>query len=73
MTDLTIPPAVTIDHWQCRVYGERYSVEHDGRTVLTFPTELEARRVCRVHNWIVTANTDTGWITIAPARAQEGT
>lgn len=67
MTPTTIPLAVTIDHWQAyRVTAgdtiERWSIEHAGRTLLTFETELEARRACREHNWIIIANTDTGWI-----------
>lgn len=60
MTDVL--PAVTIDHWHHARYGDRWSVVNDdGRMILTFPSELEARRACRWYGWVVTG-TDLGEI-----------
>lgn len=58
---MTEPPVVVIARWLHAVYGESYSIEHDGKAVMTASSELEARRVCRQYGWVVT-RTDMGEI-----------
>jgi hypothetical protein len=48
-----IPPAVTLEFWRHPMYGERWSILEGRRTLLTYPSELEARRVCRANTWII--------------------
>jgi hypothetical protein len=66
-----IPPAVIVEHWIARRGAspeviERWSISFEGRTLLTFESEIQARAACREHQWIVTETVDLGWITEQP-------
>jgi hypothetical protein len=52
------PPAVTLSRWQHPRYGPRWTITEGDRTLLTFGSELEARRACRAYGWLVVAATD---------------
>lgn len=54
----TTPPAMTLDHWQHHRFTagdtiDRWTLTHEGRTVLTFGTEFEARSAARRHGWVI--------------------
>lgn len=50
---------LTLTHWQHprlpsdHPLSDRWSLEHEGKAILTFSTELEARRAARGHGWEV--------------------
>lgn len=62
---MSAPPAVTIEHWAHprlappHPLADRWSVMDGERALLTFSSEIEARKACREHGWIVT-RTDEG-------------
>lgn len=61
------PPTVAVEHWTAfRVASstviERWSVDHEGRTVRTFESEIEARAFCRRSGWSVAATVELGRI-----------
>lgn len=52
------PTVVTLEHWRhSRVTAgdeiDRWSLMHDGRAVLTYGTEFEARAAARRYGWVV--------------------
>ena len=55
-----LPPAVHLEHWHSARFGERYSIVHEGKTVLTFGSEFEARQRAREYGWIVTRTYEEG-------------
>ena len=44
---------VTLDHWHSERYGERWTITFEGKPLLTFGTEFEARLAARKHSWTV--------------------
>jgi hypothetical protein len=46
---------VSLELWHDKVYGNRCSVIWQGRTLLTFGTEAEAREAAERHGWMIDA------------------
>jgi hypothetical protein len=55
-----LPPDVQVEHWHSRTFGERYSIVHEGKTVLTFGSEIEARQRAKAYGWVVTRTYEEG-------------
>jgi hypothetical protein len=60
MKDTDLPPAVSVEHWHSRTFGERYSIVHEGKTVLTFGSEIEARQRAKAYGWVVVRMVEEG-------------
>jgi tRNA U34 5-methylaminomethyl-2-thiouridine-forming methyltransferase MnmC len=55
-----LPPDVQVEHWRSATFGERYSIVHEGKTVLTFGSEIEARQRAKAYGWVVTRTYEEG-------------
>lgn len=49
MTDV----AVTLNHWYTAIWGDRWTIRHENRPVLTFPTKREALDAARENGWVI--------------------
>lgn len=54
----TLPYVVSLETWQCPVYGERWTLSYEERTVVTRGTEFEARAMAKAMRWQVTVGTE---------------
>lgn len=53
MTDAL--PRLQLVAWHSRAFGPRYTLEYQGQPILTFGSELEARRAAKQYGWRVAA------------------
>lgn len=50
---LVKPVTVTLENWWSPTWGDRWSIQHEGRSLQVCGTEFEARRYCREQGWTI--------------------
>lgn len=66
---LVKPVVVTLDHWRSPIWGDRWTIVHEGRSGVTRGTEFEARLFCREMRWTIE---EGAWTDPAPEARSVG-
>lgn len=53
MSDQPAPPVVSLEHWHSPIWGDRWTLVHERRAVITRSTECEVRAEAVRSGWTV--------------------